>query len=189
MGRKKEIQDDELLDGLVQVFQNFGYEGASMNRIAEATGLGRASLYHRFPGGKEEMALAALKRADSIFAGYVLAPLMESGRPADKVRRMTKRMTDFYDTGRNSCLLDTLSMGDEDYLHRPIKNSFATLHKVLAGVAQEAGASPAAANRRAETALVGLQGALVWARASGDTKPFQRVMKNLPDQLTDGRKQ
>ena len=184
MGRKKEIQDDELLDGLVSVFQSFGYEGASMSRIAEATGLGRASLYHRFPGGKEEMALAALKRADTIFGGYVLSPLTQSGDPVARVRRMAERMTDFYDTGRKSCLLDTLSMGDEEALQRPIKNSFATLQKVLAGVAQEAGATPAVAKERAEKALVGLQGALVMARASGDTKPFRRVMKNLPDQLT-----
>lgn len=186
MGRKKEIEDDKLLDGLVRVFQAYGYEGASMSRIAESTGLGRASLYHRFPGGKEEMALAALGRADNIFGDYVLAPLAEKGEPAERVRRMASRMSEFYDKGRNSCLLDTLSMGDEEALQRPIKNSFAALTGALAAIARETGATSGAAKRRAEKALLELHGALVFARASGDTKPFQRVMKDLPDRLTVG---
>ena len=184
MGRAKEITDDALLDGLVRVFQAYGYEGASVKLLAEATGLGRASLYHRFPGGKEEMALAALGRVDAVFGGYVLAPLGEAGEPAARVRRMSDRMLEFYDMGRKSCLLDTLSMGGEEALQRSIKDSFAALHEALGRIAHEAGASPAAARKRAERAVIELQGALVWARASGDTEPFERVMKSLPYQLT-----
>lgn len=130
------------------------------------------------------MALAALGRADAIFGGYVLAPLMESGKPAARVRRMAERMTEFYDSGRSSCLLDTLSMGTQEVLRRPIANSFAALHGALAGVAKEAGAASAVAKTRAEKAIIELQGALVWARASGDAKPFQRLMRNLPSRLT-----
>ena len=57
------INEDELLDRLTDVFRTYGYEGASLSRISEVTGLQRASLYHRFPGGKEDMAKAVLSRA------------------------------------------------------------------------------------------------------------------------------
>lgn len=184
MGRTKEVTDDALLDGLVRTFQAYGYDGASMKRLAEATGLGRASLYHRFPSGKEEMALAALGRVDTLFGGYVLAPLAESGEPAARVRRMSERMMDFYDMGHKSCLLDTLSMGGKASLQASIKKSFAALHEALGRIAHEAGVSPTAARKRAERAVLELQGALVWARASGDTAPFERMMKSLPYQLT-----
>ena len=54
------VHDEKLIERLTSVFRIYGYEGASLSRIAEATGLQRASLYHRFPGGKEEMAEAVL---------------------------------------------------------------------------------------------------------------------------------
>jgi len=50
------ITDAQLTDALTDVFRTYGYEGATLSRISEATGLQRASLYHRFPGGKEAMA-------------------------------------------------------------------------------------------------------------------------------------
>ncbi len=69
------ITEDRLLEHLTRVFQKHGYEGASLSLIAAATGLGRASLYHRFPGGKADMALAVLDHADLWFATHVLDPL------------------------------------------------------------------------------------------------------------------
>ena len=50
------ITDGQLTEALTRVFQTYGYDGATLSRISDATGLQRASLYHRFPGGKEEMA-------------------------------------------------------------------------------------------------------------------------------------
>ncbi len=55
------VNENQLLDRLTGVFRLHGYEGASLSRIAKATGLQRASLYFRFPGGKEEMAEAVLR--------------------------------------------------------------------------------------------------------------------------------
>lgn len=40
---------------LLRLFRQYGYDGATLSKISEATGLGKASLYHHFPGGKDEM--------------------------------------------------------------------------------------------------------------------------------------
>jgi len=53
---------DEVVERLVGVFQRCGYDGASLSELSAATGLGRSSLYHHFPGGKEEMARAVIAR-------------------------------------------------------------------------------------------------------------------------------
>src|SRR5437762_12723369 len=49
-----------LLPVLGEVFRAHGYEGATLALITEATGLGKGSLYHFFPGGKAQMAAAVL---------------------------------------------------------------------------------------------------------------------------------
>ncbi len=47
---------EEVLDRLAAAFRRDGYDGASIARLSAATGLGKASLYHYFPGGKQDMA-------------------------------------------------------------------------------------------------------------------------------------
>lgn len=54
---------DALLEQLVVVFRERGYEGATLVQLAAATGLGKASLYHHFPGGKAEMAAVLLRKS------------------------------------------------------------------------------------------------------------------------------
>ena len=54
-----------VLDQLIALFRRAGYDGVSISRISEATGLGRPSLYHYFPGGKDEMAHAVLAAASN----------------------------------------------------------------------------------------------------------------------------
>jgi len=184
MARMK-IDDTQLLDRISDVFRRYGYEGASLSRLTEATGLQRASLYHRFPDGKEEMAEAALSSVDAHFADDILAPLFEPGEPGSRVRRMATRLKAFHDEGRKACVLDTMSLGDRDDPPRAhVQQSFEAWIAAMTKIAREAGFTPAMAKRRAEESLVQIQGALVFSRATGDRKPFERVIHALPDLLT-----
>ena len=50
--RPSKISDEKVFQGLSDVFRRKGYDGASYSDLMKATGLVKASLYHRFPGGK-----------------------------------------------------------------------------------------------------------------------------------------
>ena len=54
------VSEEEVVQKLFQVFRLKGFDGASLSDLAEATGLKKASLYHRYPGGKQEMAAAVM---------------------------------------------------------------------------------------------------------------------------------
>lgn len=179
------VDDNQLLDRLTEVFRLYGYDGASLSLISEITGLQRASLYHRFPGGKEEMALAVLSKVDHCFVSHILAPLSESGGPSKRVRKMAQRLDKFYSSGGRSCLLDTLSLSDATKaIQKHTQRSFNAWLEAMAAVARESGAKAAMARRRAADALVQIQGALVFSRATGDARPFKRVLTGLPELLT-----
>ena len=181
----RKIGDEMLLDRLTGVFRAHGYEGASLSRIAEATGLQRASLYHRFPGGKAEMVDAVLQRAGEWLGTHVLGPLSQSGPPRERIERMSRRLREFYGNGGHSCLLDTLSLGDEgSELRANIEAGIEAWFDALSKVARDAGLSRGEARRRAEDAMVLIQGALVVARATGNRKPFARALDRLPEVLT-----
>ena len=181
------VTDTQLLDRLADVFRRYGYEGASLSRIAEATGLQRASLYHRYPGGKEDMAQAVMGQVDERFGGYVLASLFEQGDPMDRAKQLAKRLSEAYDGGSKSCLLDALSRNDApDGLRDHVDATFRVWLDGMTRLARDAGATPAQARRRAEDAMVAVQGGLVVARASGDPKPFARALRELPGLLAGG---
>lgn len=177
----QKIDDDKLLDRLTRVFRLYGFEGASLSRISKVTGLGRASLYHRFPGGKDEMAKAVLAHAGRWMTYGIKAPLSGPGTPPQRIRLMADRLHEFYSGGRQSCLLDSLSFSAEDNeIRKHIKRGMTAWARALAAVAREAGLPAKRAQQRAEDAIVRIQGALVVARAMGDTGPFERTLRELP---------
>lgn len=51
---------ERLIAAALSLFQARGYHGVSVSDILEATALPKGSLYHHFPGGKEELAIAAV---------------------------------------------------------------------------------------------------------------------------------
>ena len=75
---KKGGERREVLRALGEVFRAHGYEGASLTLITDATGLGKGSLYHLFPGGKEQMAAEVLADIDAWFEFNIYAPLREA---------------------------------------------------------------------------------------------------------------
>ena len=189
MPRVSRIRDAELIDRLTDVFRRHGYEGASLTRISAATGLGRASLYHRFPGGKPEMAEAVLTRADEWLITNALGPLEGPGEPRERIRTMARALSEFYGAGQHSCLLDAFSLGDDDSdLKKHVRTSMRAWIDALAKVVREAGVPSRLARRRAEDAVARIQGTLVVSRATSDTAPFKRTLTNLPQALVDGEK-
>ena len=64
----------DLLPLIAEVFRSHGYEGATLALIGKATGLGKGSLYHFFPGGKAQMAAEVLAEIDHWFEVNILRP-------------------------------------------------------------------------------------------------------------------
>ena len=178
------VNENELLGRLTQVFRTYGYEGASLSLISKATGLQRASLYHRFPGGKEDMAKAVLERAGQWLVVRVLTPLSGPGKPEDRIRNMAKELHSFYAGGKNCCLFDSLSFGsDDNVIQRHIQQGMSAWVDGLTKVAREAGVSPRKAQQQAKDVISQIQGTLVVARVMKDYGPFERMLSELPTTL------
>ncbi len=162
------------------VFRQHGYHGASLTSISEATGLGRASLYHHFPGGKDEMVAAALDDVEAVLDERIIAALREAGRsPAQRLQTMAEELTIFHEGGRAACLFAVLALTAPSLQPR-LSKVFARWLDALADLARESGRGRQDAQAAAEAALTSLEGALILAAAQGSKKPFQRALGHLP---------
>jgi AcrR family transcriptional regulator len=174
------ITDAELLARCTEVFRTYGFEGATMSRISAATGLEKGSLYHRFPGGKEEMALAVAAGVVEWFKTNVFDVLKQAGPPQKRLRAAAEQLRSFYAEGTKSCILDLLSIpsgGPE--LAAGLKGALQAWQKAFAEISQESGYGPGEARRRAEDAIMRIEGSLVLCRVLNDSKPFHRALDEL----------
>ncbi len=181
----RKISDEDFLNRIARVFQDYGFEGTTLARLSQATGLEKASLYHRFPRGKNQMAEAVLAHVGRLFLEEYLKPLQGPGPLAKRIRESGRRLAKFYEHGQRFCLLQTLSLsGGSPELRSTVANVYAAWRDAFAAAAREAGLSPAVARIRAEEAIIGIHGTLVLSRATDDTGPFVRAIARLPELLT-----
>lgn len=182
MARPQNIDDEPLIAALAGVFRDYGYEGSSLMRLADAAGLQKASLYHRFPGGKEQMANEVLAAAYAFLQDKIIAPLNSDARPAERLRRVSAEFREFYECGRKACLLNVLASPKavDGPFSASIRDAFELLIDGFAKLARESGAPARVARRRAETAVALLQGNLVLARGLGNERLFERFLSELP---------
>jgi AcrR family transcriptional regulator len=158
-----------------------------MARIAEATGLGKASLYHYFPEGKQQMAAAVLEWAVQWFEKNVFAPLKSTHPPRQRIVSMLDSLADYYALGQVACLTALFGMAAERELFAEALGGF--YQRWLDALAQtltDSGLARDIAQRRAYDALERIQGALVLARGMKDVRLFGNMAQVLPDQLLAG---
>jgi len=179
------VSDELFLATALDLFRTYGFEGVSLNRLAEATGLEKASLYYRYPGGKDAIALAIAKDIVTWFQANVFDPLVGTGPARKRVSFVAEKLKKFYSGGSKACLMDVLSIrGGSEELQLALKGAMQAWVNAFAQVARESGHGSAAARSKAEDAIIRIEGSLILARVVGDTACFERVLKLLPDLLT-----
>ena len=169
---------DEAIPLLAEAFREHGFEGASLATISKATGLGKGSLYHFFPAGKEEMAAAVLEEIDGWFEREVFAPLA-SDKPA-AIDAMFEAVLVYFQSGRRVCLVGAFALSDcRDRFGARIASYFQRWIETLAIALGRRGFAPKKARARAEEIVSGIQGGIVLARSLNDPTPFERLIRRM----------
>lgn len=176
-----------LIARLFDLFRVKGYEGVSIGDVSEATGLGRSSLYHYFPGGKEAMAEAVIAAARTAMEQTIFAPLAAEGPLDKRLDAMLAAVSKLYAGGRTPCVLASLLSSETD---GPIAAGAARLLRDWADAMTEAlratGVALAEARRRATLALSQIQGALVLVRATKRREIFPEALAAARAMLLHG---
>lgn len=182
---KTRAERETVIPALGEIFREYGFEGTSLSVITERTGLGKGSLYHFFPGGKEEMATVVLAEIDNWFQVNVYRPLLEGDNPKAGIDHMFAAVEDYFRAGKRVCLVGVFALDNtRDRFATAVKDYFADWAKALAKALTRCGRSPAEARALTEDILGGIQGGLVLARALDDPAIFTRTLKRLQASLT-----
>ncbi|NDL62826.1 TetR/AcrR family transcriptional regulator [Acerihabitans arboris] len=172
-----------LIAQIAEIFRHCGYEGASLSRITERTGLGKGSLYHFFPGGKDAMAAAALAQVDDWFRRRIFQPLERDSAPG-AINGMWDAVDEYFLSGQRICLMGAFALdGTRDRFTDAIGAYFTRWISALQRALERAGVDGPAAGELAEDTVAGIQGALTLARALNDNGQFVRSARRLRGRL------
>jgi TetR/AcrR family transcriptional repressor of lmrAB and yxaGH operons len=167
----------DAVPALAEAFREHGFEGTSLERLSQATGLGKGSLYNFFPGGKEEMMDAVLTDIDSWFSAAIFAPLEKPVDPATAIRSMIKEVTNYFRAGGRVCLVGWIGLGSSgDVFANRVRDYFARWISALAHCLEAGHVPPSQAGSLAEETVCGIQGAIILSRALGEKGVFERIV-------------
>ena len=87
---RKAYNFDALLDVAVRVFLERGYDGSSLDQVARAAGITKASIYYH-ARGKEELLLRGAGRAFDALYAVLQEPESSSGPAVDRLKHVVRR--------------------------------------------------------------------------------------------------
>lgn len=175
MGRPRLPIDIE--DSLALLFRQRGFDGVSLSVIAEQSGMGKASLFHRFPGGKDDMARATIRAVAEQFEN-ALAAALEKANVAQTQQKLHIFLCDFYARGQLGCLIGVFSVPEIAARFRPeLQQMLRCITDSICGFLRRLGFTKIQATLKADDFLADLQGSLVLSSINADANQFDKRMK------------
>ncbi|RBM07769.1 TetR/AcrR family transcriptional regulator [Novacetimonas cocois] len=178
---------EETVTRIGELFRVHGYSGTSLSQITEATGKGKGSLYHFFPGGKHDMAEQVLAQVDAWFSQHVFDVLNHAAPPRDAIRRMFAAVNEYYRAGRRVCLMGSFAQesATREQFARRINVFFRRWIIALRDMLRRTGIEGGRATYLAEDTVAAIQGALVVSQALETPRLFGRMMERAAATLLD----
>lgn len=169
---------DRIVNAAARLFQRQGYTGTGMKQIAAESEAPFGSIYHFFPGGKEELGDEVIRVSGRMYAVMLTPILYEADDPVSGVRQFfagaakTLRDTDYAD----ACPIAVIALEVASTNERLRLATAEVFESWIAGCAvffQRAGVEPAEARRLAIAMLSLLEGAFVFCRATRNTEALE----------------
>ncbi|MFD0312236.1 TetR/AcrR family transcriptional regulator [Streptomyces sp. NPDC127119] len=167
-----------------RLLQQQGYEGTGIKLIAREAGATLGSVYHFFPGGKEELAVAAIQHGDQEFADMLRTGLDSADDPAVAVENCARHLaTALRESGWaegcpvTSTALETLGRAPriQEACHEALRN----WQSVLSARFTRSGFSVQQANELACTVLAALEGAEVTSQVFRSEEPLLTTGRHM----------
>lgn len=158
------------------LLQRQGFAATGWRQVVAESGTPWGTQSHHFPGGKEELAVAALGKSGADYERLV-RDVFQRGTPADAIRAWTELAADVLEsTGWTSgCPVATVALEqahESDPIGEACVSAFAGWRDAIADGLVGAGVKSERAAALAVVVLASIEGALLLARAERDRGPL-----------------
>lgn len=170
----------KMVTGAREMISQRGPRATSFADVVEATGTPRGSIYHHFPGGKQEMVLAAIDEQEEIFS-HVIGGLSGSSAP-ELITRLFQTCTEQVKRSNYSMgcpATATVVTAENDEQVERGGQFFTSVVDLVTKELVTHGLSSTDAREYATLCLASMGGAITLARASRSVEPLDAVLREL----------
>ena len=174
---------DRLIQTTAALLQQQGYRNTGLNQIITESGTPKGSLYHYFPGGKDELVIAALQAAADTVHRQLEQTLPQCPDPLTAWVALTENFSQqLVESGfRKGCPVATVAL-EQAALNPSIQTACAEAYQQWEATLAEFLEAHAQPRELASTLLSLLEGALLLSRARLSTTPLLAT-RALAEQL------
>lgn len=175
---------ERLIAAMTDALRRRGLHGVGLTELLAQAGAPKGVLYHHFPGGKAELAVAAIDDVVARMLRGLDALLASNPDPIEATRRwMAGATARLGDSGFESgCPLATVALEstpDDAALREALARAFATLRERIAQALESHGEPRARAQGIAALIVATYEGGLLQARVAQSTTPIAQATDTL----------
>ncbi|MFJ7155086.1 TetR/AcrR family transcriptional regulator [Streptomyces sp. NPDC101118] len=175
---------DRLVRTASRLMQHQGYENAPIKQIVREAEATLGSLYHFFPGGKQELAVAAVQFGNEEFAALLRDGLESETDPAEAVRAVAALLAKALHSSQwaDGCPVTATALETLDRLpdiQEACARAFRDWQAIVAERLVAGGIAEADARQLAVTVINTLEGAEVTAQVTRDEAPLHTAGEHL----------
>jgi|SRR5450830_238659 len=181
---------ERLIGAMIHALQHRGLHGAGLSAILAAAGAPKGVMYHHFPGGKEELAVAAIDTTIGLLCERLDAYLQREASVAAALRLWIQRaqkglQASGFDMGCPLAAVALESTAADVALRRALADGFARLRERIATALREGGSTEARARSLAALIVAAYEGGLLQARVANDMAPMKLAIEAVLALLDD----
>ena len=177
---KRDVRE-QMIRGAAELLASHGVQGTSFSEVLAHTGAPRGSIYHHFPGGKDELVQAAARSVgDGVTA---LLDSIDAASPVEVVEAFVDGWRVVLVAGQfeQGCAVAASCLGSDadDDLRALSGEIFRTWHAALARALMRSGAGRCQAEDLATICIASVEGALIVGRAEQNDAAFDVLKRQL----------
>jgi TetR/AcrR family transcriptional repressor of lmrAB and yxaGH operons len=177
-----------MVETALRLFQRTGYHATSWRTLIDAGKTPWGSAHHHFPGGKEQLGVAAIALGDEAMAGAIRQAFDASRSVPDAVRAWCAASAERLEKSgyREGCPIATVALETVpgvDALTDACSRAFEHWTDAIAAKLVAAGVKRKRAAELATVVLAGIEGALVVARVGRSKRPLVLTGEHLAQLL------
>lgn len=175
---------DRIIETTARLLRRQGYHATGLLQIVQESVAPRGSLYHYFPGGKEDLAVEALKRGGAEVENELVDALRSSSNVIEGLKKVGQRVLNTLKTSgfQDGCPVSTVALetaAQSPRLQQVCSEMFARMQRVIAESLQKDGYPADEALDLANIVLCTYEGGLLLARTHQNTWPLEHALDSL----------
>jgi TetR/AcrR family transcriptional repressor of lmrAB and yxaGH operons len=175
---------ERLVAAMTDALQRRGLHGVGLAELLQAAQAPKGVLYHHFPGGKTELAVAAIDAVVSHIDASLQRLQQRPGSALDALRQWLTQAGQYLQRSgfERGCPLATVALEStpqDEAIRAAVARGFALLRERLAQVLVQAGVNAARAPGLAALVVSAYEGALMQARVAGNVQALQATTDTL----------